>query len=215
MPLGAWLTACPACYTRAMSQPIPLRCRCGAVRALAHDISSSNSSRSVCHCVDCQAYARFLNVEGLVDAHGGTAVFQAAPAQLQFTQGAEQLTCMRLGPKGLLRWYTKCCRTPVGNMLANAGVPLVTVPEAFVDGASKSQLEAVGKPVGIKGLSAVGGVPPGVHPNLPFGPIAGILLRVVRAKLAGKARPSPFFNEAGQPRVAPQVLTREERTALR
>lgn len=165
-----------------------LRCSCGAVHATARHITPRNSAHLVCYCVDCQAYARFLDRQGLLDAHGGTAVFLAAPADLTFSQGTEQLACVRLSAKGLFRWYTKCCRTPVGNTSGTPLMAMVTVPDVFVDRSSaEATPEALlGKPVGIKGSSALGGMPEGVHPGLPVGPIAGIVWRVLRAKFAGK-----------------------------
>lgn len=195
---------------------LSLRCACGAVQGVARDVSSETSTHVVCYCVDCQAYARFLDRDGLTDAHGGTKVFLAAPANLTFSQGTEQLACVRLSEKGMFRWYAKCCRTPIGNDSGSSVMAMVMVADAFVDPSGDATPEQVlGKPVGLKGSSARGGVPEGVHPNLPAGPIAGMLWRIARAKLAGKARPSPFLDpETQRPRTKAQVLAREERAAL-
>jgi hypothetical protein len=200
-----------------MPTEIPLRCRCGAVKAVAGDISPRTSSHIECYCVDCQIFARFLAREDLTNAQGGSTVFSTAPAELRFVAGADQLACVRLAPKGLFRWYTKCCRTPVGNTAGSRVMPMVMVPGAFVD---RSQADAtpeaiLGKAVGIKGSSALGGTPPGVHPGLPFGPIAGVLGRILRTKLRGKGEPSPFKTAAiASARAAVQVLTPAERAAL-
>lgn len=200
-----------------MTTALPLRCSCGAVQAVARDIAPDTSSHIVCYCVDCQAYARFLGRDGLLDPHAGTTVFLAAPADMTFTQGTEQLACVRLSEKGMFRWYTKCCRTPVGNTTGSSLLPMITVPDAFFDktsgGASPEQ--RLGKPIGIKGASAPGGSAPGAHPGLPAGPIAGMLWRIARAKFAGKDKPSPFFDpETQRPRAQAQVLTPAERAAL-
>jgi hypothetical protein len=194
---------------------LSLRCACGAVQGSARDISPTTSANMVCYCVDCQAYARFLERDGLVDAHGGTNVFLAAPANVSFSQGAEQLACLRLSEKGLFRWYAKCCRTPVGNVTGSSLLPMIMVPVAFVDRSVVSAEQLLGKSIGIMGSAARGGVPPGVHPKLPAGPIAGMLWRIAKAKLAGKGKPSPFFDPQTQrPRAKAQVLTKEERAAL-
>ncbi|MBX2799781.1 MAG: hypothetical protein KTR31_19035 [Myxococcales bacterium] len=74
-------------------------------------------------------------------------MFQFTPARITFTEGSEALRCMRLGPKGPLRWYTDCCKTPVANTFAH--------------------------------------------------------------------RPSPFFDDDGEPICVPTVLTLDERSALR
>jgi hypothetical protein len=200
-----------------MPTEIPLRCRCGAVQAVARDISPETSSHMACYCVDCQAFARFLGQEGLLNAKGGTSVFLAAPAGVRILSGADQLACVRLSEKGMFRWYTRCCRTPVGNTAGSRVLPMIMVPGAFVDrrqtGATPESV--LGPAVGIKGSAALGGVPEGVHPELPVGPIAGMLWRVLRAKLSGKTDPSPFKGpDTAQARARAQVLTPSERAAL-
>jgi hypothetical protein len=187
------------------------------VRGVVRDITPKSSSHIVCYCVDCQAYARFLGRDGLLDAHGGTTVFLASPADLTFNQGLDQLACVRLSEKGMFRWYTKCCRTPVSNLTGSALMAMITMPDAFVDpsNAGPTPEQLLGKPVGIKGSSAPGGTPEGVHPGLPAGPIAAMLWRVLGAKLAGKDKPSPFLDPQTQrPRAQAQVLAKAERAAL-
>jgi Family of unknown function (DUF6151) len=45
---------------------------------------------------------------------------------LRFTKGQDQIEGLRLTPKGLYRWYAKCCNTPVGNTRAPA-LPFVSM----------------------------------------------------------------------------------------
>jgi hypothetical protein len=201
-----------------MTAQIPLRCRGGAVRGAANDISPQTGSHIVCYCDDCQAYCRFLGRDDIVDTHGGTRIFQLAPAQVIISQGQEQLVCMRLSDKGMIRWYTQCCRTPVGNTMPMPGLPFVGIVAVFMDfGDDGGARDAVlGKPIArVMGKYARGGAAPDTHPNIP----ASLLLRSVyllaRARLAGKHRPSVFFDvEAKRPRVPPQVLGAPERAAL-
>lgn len=40
-------------------------------------------------------------------------------------QAAENLACLRLTDKGLLRWYSTCCQTPIGNTSANWKISFV------------------------------------------------------------------------------------------
>src|ERR1700730_9313253 len=95
----------------------PLQCRCGTLKGYV--VHSAGVNRCVCYCSDCQAFAHFLGRPGeILDAQGGTDVVQTRPANVIFTQGQEALACMRLTPKGLLRWYAACCNTPIGNTLA-------------------------------------------------------------------------------------------------
>jgi hypothetical protein len=185
---------------------------------LAKDISPRTGSHIVCYCDDCQAFGRFLGRDDVVDAHGGTHIFQLAPAQVSIGEGQEELMCMRLSDKGMIRWYTRCCRTPVGNTMPMPGLPFVGMVTAFMDFGSErgARDEVLGKPVArVMGKYARGAAPPDTHPRVP----ASLLLRsaylLARARLAGKHRPSVFFDvEAKRPRVTPMVLAAPERAAL-
>lgn len=110
---------------------VPLKCACGAVRGIAGNVSPGSGMRVVCYCEDCQRFAHYLGREDILDAHGGTEVFQMPPADVKITHGAEQIRCIRLTSKGLHRWYTACCRTPIGNTLSAAG-PFVGVIHNFI-----------------------------------------------------------------------------------
>jgi hypothetical protein len=187
------------------------------VQGVARDISPKSSSFLVCYCVDCQAYSRFLGRDGLLDAYGGTTVLVAAPADLTITKGSEQLACVRLSDKGMFRWYTKCCRTPVGNLPGSPLLAMTTVPAAFVDRARAeiAPEQLLGKPVGIMGRGAPGGLPAGAHAALPAGLLASMLWLILRATFAGRTKPSPFLDPQTQrPWVKAQVLAKEERAAL-
>ena len=103
---------------------IPLKCSCGAMRGFVHDISSQRGHRTVCMCNDCQAYAHYLGQAiTVLDANGGTDVVPVAPANLEITQGIENLKCLRLTEKGMLRWYAGCCNTPIANSAAISKIP--------------------------------------------------------------------------------------------
>ena len=111
-----------------MSQDVPLRCDCGQVRAVARGLSPSKGNRLVCYCNDCQAFAFYLDrAVDVLDEHGGTDIFQVAPCRIEILDGADQLRCIRLKERGLLRWFTACCRTPVGNTLGSIQSPFVGV----------------------------------------------------------------------------------------
>ena len=62
----------------------------------------------------------FLEQENKVlSQYGATDIFQIPIAHVHITAGHEQLALMRLTPKGLNRWYAKCCNTPIGNTLGS------------------------------------------------------------------------------------------------
>src|SRR5215469_9180782 len=55
---------------------LPLQCRCGYVRGAASKVAPSAGLRFVCYCRDCQAFSRFLDRSDVLDAAGGTDIFQ-------------------------------------------------------------------------------------------------------------------------------------------
>jgi hypothetical protein len=199
-----------------MAPSLPLRCRCGAVTGLLHAPTPRNGNHIYCYCDDCRAFARFCGVDGLLDGSGGTEIYQTTPRQVEITQGSEHLRCMRLSPKGLIRWYTECCHTPVANTLPSAGFPFAGLIGAFIGGAALERDTFLG-PVLMRGFStfATGPVAERAHPKVPPAFILRTIGIFLPAKLRGKEQPSPFFAKgAREPRVHPRVLTKDERARL-
>src|SRR5450755_3811245 len=93
----------------------PLQCRCGTLKGYVSP--PDMASRAVCYCKDCQAFAHFLERpdDAVLNELGGTELVATLPRHVHFTQGLEDLVCMCLSDRGLLRWYTSCCNTPIGN----------------------------------------------------------------------------------------------------
>jgi len=199
-----------------MSTQVSLRCRCGKLRGVATEMSPSSTNRLVCYCASCQAFARFLERDDVMDAAGGTDIVHMAPARLRITEGESLLRSMRLSSKGLLRWYTDCCRTPVGNTI-NARMPFVGLVHSCMDLDAPTRDEVLGKPRAfIHGKDAIGGVPDHAHATVSLGVLARIVRLLAGWSITGKGAPSPFFeSKSGAPRVAPRVLSVAERDALR
>lgn len=189
----------------------PLRCRCG--RLQGEVTLEGRNTRVVCYCKDCQAFARFLDPAGrALDAQGGSDVVQLAPHRIRISQGAEQLAVMRLSSQGMLRWYATCCRTPVGNTLARRDRPFTGLLVQCLDSAP---LEPSFGPVGarVNTQSAIGEPKPRTSGLLPT--MWTILGMVLGSRLSGRYRDTPFFDAAGAPVAAPQVLPADARERLR
>jgi hypothetical protein len=196
---------------------LPMRCTCGAVTGEITAASPAETNRVVCYCDDCQTFARALGRPELMDAHGGSDIVQVHPVQLRITAGAEHIRLLRLSPKGLLRFHTVCCNTPIGNTLTNPKTPFLGISRHFF-ALDDAELNArIGPPRGgIQGRFAVGGAPAGVHPKV--GP--GLMLRTIwfagSGWLRGRYAPSPVFNAAtGAPVVEARVLSKEERASFK
>ena len=203
----------------AMAVDVPLKCSCGAVRGVLLQASPENGTRIVCHCDDCQAFAHFLGrADEMLDGGGGTDIYQSTPAQLRITEGAAQLRCMRLSPKGMFRWYAGCCNTPVGNMLAPGWLAFVGIPQPFLDheGGGSTREGDIGPVLAhTQARFASGPVPEGAHPSAPFWLIVRTIRLLLRGIFGGKQRPSPFLDANGKRIADVRVLSREECERLR
>ena len=192
---------------------ISLRCTCGKVQGTLSSPRSSN--RVICYCGDCQAFVRFLGRTDIMDASGGTDIVQVAQAQMKLPR--EELRSMRLSEKGPLRWYTDCCKTPAGNMLASYRSPFVGFASALIVPGGGRTLDEVVGPVkdAIHGRDAIGGCPPHAHPTASLGLIARSVGFLAKNALLGRHTPSPFFDARTHAPVSPpKVLTPAERKAL-
>jgi hypothetical protein len=196
----------------------PLRCRCGRLRGRVEPVRPVN--HAICYCKDCQAFAHFLGrADEILDPLGGTEVVQTLPSNVALTEGRSELACMRLGPKGLLRWYSRCCHTAIGNTLADPRVSFVGLVSdclPVADPADRDDgLDAVFGPVRLRAnvksaRSRVAG------PNGSFAAAAvRLALMIIRARFDGRYRRTPFFDPVSRsPLVTPRVLSRSERAAI-
>lgn len=195
------------------AKPLPLRCRCGHVRGVAHKTGPAGGLRFLCYCADCQAFAGFLERPDALDAAGGTDIFHMPAGRVRLTAGAEALRALRLSDKGVIRWYSACCRTPVANSAA-PHFPVLGIIHSFMDHEAdgRSRDMALGPPLcRIFEQSATAPLPP--TPTAPtFGIFARRIALVLGWQLRGLGRPSPFFDtHTGAPIATPRVLTAAER----
>lgn len=187
----------------------PLRCRCGTLKG--HVSRPDKATRLVCYCKDCQAFAHFLGrPQDILDGMGGTDVAATRAEFISFTEGADNLACMSLSDKGLLRWYARCCNTPIGNTPRDHKLPHVGLIHTCLANPSQTLDSSFGPVRMHTGSKSAQGKPPSM-------PLSGAvaLLRIfaslIPARLNGSYRHTPFFDERGTPVVTPKVLTRAER----
>jgi hypothetical protein len=205
--------------TRAMANWLPIRCACGTVRAHA-DLRDHDARRAVCYCRDCRMFAYFLGqADTTLDAHGGTEVVQMSQGRLHFEAGHDRLACMRLTPKGLLRWYAGCCHTPIGNVPPNRHLPYLGLIHTCIDfGGSGASADACIGPIDCRVHAQdprVRQAFPEAHERIPPGVLIRVAGRVIRWRLRGDHLRSPFFApDTGVPVARPRVLGADERNAL-
>jgi hypothetical protein len=155
----------------------------------------------------------------VLDPQGGTEVVATHARNLAFTSDTLSLACLSLSPRGLLRWYARCCGTPIANTPRNWKVPYVGLvhtclrqPEPLERSFPVVQMRANRKrakgqppPGSMGGLGNLGGM-------LRFG---GVAARLVAARLGGGYRSTPFFDRHGAPVVDVVVAPRAEVEAAR
>jgi hypothetical protein len=188
----------------------PLRCRCGTLKGyVSHP---EKASRGVCYCKDCQAFAHFLGATGgILDEMGGTDVVATLPKYVTFTQGVEVLACMSLTENGLLRWYSSCCSTPIGNTPRDFKVSHVGLVHTCLEDPSRTLENSFG-PVRMRVNTKNAKGKPKLMPISTIGSILRFMSSLMRARLDGSYKYTPFFAPArGTPVVPPKVLTGSER----
>jgi hypothetical protein len=204
-----------------MSSELTIGCSCGAFSGVARDVSARSVNRVVCYCDDCQLFAHFLGrADEVLDARGGTDILQMSPACLRIDAGSEKLACMRLTPKGIVRWYASCCRAPIGNTVAAAHVPFVGLIRACAD--RGEEVRSVDVKVGpvrsrIFGRFARGGRgEPGTKEGISLPSMLRFGGMILKWRFRGDHKRSPFFDpHSGQPTATPQVLSADELRDLR
>ncbi len=186
---------------------LPLACRCGTVRGVAHDVSPHAGNRLICNCRYCQRFAEALGrAHAVLDIHGGTDIFQISPAKLEITAGRERLACLRVTRNGVLRWYAACCKTPIGNTLPTPKIPFVGLIHSFLDPGNRTLDEVLG-PVraGVNGNSATGDrTDIAAHDTTPLRVLLRVYGKLLTWRLRGDHKRSPFFDSHGAPIAEPQ-----------
>lgn len=196
-------------YTKeAKMAQLELKCKCGQVRGLVQQLKPNQGTHLCCYCKDCQAFAAQLQAEtATLNEFGGTALFQIYPAAVQIIQGQEHLACLRLHKKGLYRWYTSCCDTPVANTVG-LNVPFVGLIHSFIAPDQDIQ-EIIGPLYGSAyQQQATSHLPESLWGNKSR---ARIIFRIISKmllwKLMRRGKPNPFFNANGQARVKPKIIS--------
>lgn len=186
-----------------------LRCQCGAVEARV-DLQQVYT-RVICYCADCQLFARFLGPQHeVLNPQGGTDIIALLPAAVEFTSGRDQLVCLSLSERGILRWYTGCCDTPIGNTPRSSKIAYLGLIALCLPGLETAYGPAK---IALHTESASGEVK--ATPVASFLGVFRIMSGLLAARLGAKSKSNPFFSsDSNQPLAKPRVLSLTEREAL-
>jgi Family of unknown function (DUF6151) len=82
-----------------------------------------------------------LEQRDVLDAAGGTDIFQMPAGRVKITTGVDAVRCLRLSDKAkILRWYADCCRTPIANTAAGPRFPVVALIHHERDGRCRGEM---------------------------------------------------------------------------
>lgn len=184
----------------------PIRCACGTVQGSV--LAGAPSNRVRCYCSDCRAFGRFFGANSnVLDSRGGTEIVQVAQCRVHITQGLDQLAAIRLSEKGMIRWYARCCSTPVGNTMSNPKWSFIGLVHTCL--ASEGMDQDFGAKVGaVNTRSAIGDPKPKQRGVLRA--IAMFAQIVMSARFNRRYRRTQFFTSSGAPITTPSVLQAAE-----
>ncbi len=197
--------------------PHRFQCRCGQLQGEVDQ--PEHGVRVVCYCTDCQTYGYLLgHPQRVLDRQGGTDIVATDSRYVRFTGGTEALACLSLSPRGLLRWYAKCCDTPIAATPRNWKLPYAGLVHTCLSQPDSLERSFPQAPMRVNTQSARG-KPPGGAGVRGMARLAGLMLRLIASRLHGGYRASPFFNALGVPVaevvVAPRGSVDEARRAVR
>ena len=186
---------------------LQLSCQCKTITGVVRAIKPGKGMRLVCYCSDCQTFAKHLApAGGILNQYGGTQILQIAPSMIEILQGQQHLRCTRLTRKGLYRWHSACCDTPIANTVSRK-IPFVGLAYEFIS--DDQDVDGLIGPV--VGTNKVANSIPGLPDRAK---IAGesrtikilAIAKIILWKLLGKSNPNPFYANDGRAVVKPQVL---------
>lgn len=197
-----------------MASDLSFACKCLTVTGTLLDVGPAQGDHVICHCTDCQDLTRHLGHADMLDAHGGSALYQSRCARLRIDTGRERLACVHLTDKPTLRWYAACCGMPLFNTYANGKLPYITTQLAACDPAKRDAL--VGPPRGHL-FTEDGTGDTSALPKMSMGQLMRRFFpRMLKDLILSDRRRCALFDaKTLAPIVQPHRLTGKERQALR
>jgi hypothetical protein len=190
-----------------MNKNISLECNCGSVKGHTDPVSEDSGNRLVCYCKDCQKFAHQLkSKQPILNEYGGTDIFQIPISFVKITQGKQNIACMRLTSKGLYRWYSNCCDTPIGNTMS-AAVPFIGVFHNFMKHKNCREQDIGEILCHLHTKSSTKPFPKNTPQKQSiFRVILRCCSKILIWKAKGLNKPNEFFDSDGKPISKPLVL---------
>ncbi len=198
----------------ASESDLTFACACGEVEGWIAQAGPREGDHVVCYCTDCQYFATHLGAgQRVLNAAGGTPLFQSRCARMHLRRGRDRLACVHLTKKPTLRWYAACCSTPMFNTYENGRVPYVTTLTANCDRERRNELlgPAIGHLFTNEAVSDLG--------NVHRMSLATLMLRFFRRMIkdvvSGDRRRSALFDATTLEPIAKPNRLADRRDATR
>lgn len=180
-----------------------IQCDCGNFQAELANSPKSSPGRLVCYCDDCQAFAETLERTDVLDEFGGTQVVPAYPNDITFVKGMSNLCYSQVTENGLYRYSTTCCNSPIANLRPN--FPWAGIFHSAYTAADTKALNRFGVIRGrIMGKYAKAKPDFKVSDKMGMRDMLTVLPFILKGKLFGKHKGSPFFESDNITPVAPR-----------
>ncbi|MFK7874090.1 MAG: DUF6151 family protein [Oligoflexales bacterium] len=193
--------------------PIPLKCSCGEVEGKILISSTLEGNNITCMCDDCQSFAYYLHREhDILNENKGTPIFQITPNKISIHKGKNNLACLQLKSKGLKRWYTNCCKTPVANTISSK-IAFNGIFHQFIDFQSMDP-QHVKEFQSFKnhcmGKFGKGPFPVNTSAGFPLSLTLNIAKTILWGFFKKTYKPNTFFDlDSGNPISKPRILAEE------
>lgn len=173
-----------------------IQCDCGEFQAEISDGWKSSPGRLVCYCDDCQAFVNQIGRQDVLDEHGGTEVIPVYPSDITVLSGLDKLCHTVLSKKGPKRISTLCCNSPILN--TRAKFPWAGIFNTALLAADKNSVGKFGKiKARIMGAFATSTPPYKVSNKIAPRDMLVVMPFILKGKIFGKHKQSPFFKEDG------------------
>lgn len=185
-----------------MANRVAFACDCGGISGHVEN-PVSKGVHLVCFCAFCRAGAAFC---GDAPPEGQPVdLYITQPTQITLDKGAERLRPFAFSSKGVVRWKAACCDVQMFSSQPNPKVAFMSVRTArLADSAAVGPVRTrafVPKGNGKAGQEGIAGLA-----KLVFGSLG--------ARLSGKWRNSPLYDDEMNPIHPVRMLSRDEKKAL-
>lgn len=185
---------------------IHFSCQCESFEGSLQVYQKHKGFHVYSYCCDCQGFNKTLNsTHNKLNQNGGTELYQTRPGFYTIHKGINEVRAIKHTKKGLMRWYTACCKTQIGNTMARVKIPFIGIPVSLFK--LDCSADNVFDPIEMRALAkyARPDKTPGSHDTFPLTYRPKIIGFMLKGMIKGWAMPHPFYNPDGTRKSPPTI----------